>query len=103
VVGTVAGLVNRGRQLLIVLRSVVEMGTQAMGARGARGVCLLLGLRGLLVWTWGHSALVYLLLSLWCLLRRPLMVVLGGLVSGALVVVYCQHFMSAARTHLLPA
>jgi hypothetical protein len=66
---TMAGLVNRGRQLLIVLRSVVEMGTQAMGARGARRrvwllLGRLLGLLRLLIWAWRYAALWNLLLVL---------------------------------------
>jgi hypothetical protein len=89
-------MVNSRRQLgrarllllLVVLRSLVQVGAQAMGARGSRGVGLwIMGLRKTL------GELLGGLLALWNYL-----VALSDLVSRRGFVVYCQRLV-VSRTH----
>jgi hypothetical protein len=88
-VGALTGLVEGRRQLrggglwVVVLRGVVEMGTEAVGTRGPRGEGLLvrrLRQRQRLLQLLGEAV------ALWNKLLS-----LGGLVSLRAVVVYCQR------------
>lgn len=96
-VGALAGLIERGRQLrgawllLVALGGLVEMRTQAVDAGGARG-------ERLLVLRLGNALgnLLRVTLALWNALLA-----FYGLVSLRAVVVYCQRLLvSRTRTRL---